>query len=69
MSVLLFEVRNQIAYITFNRPEAHNAFIPEILVRLSDAGAQINDDNDIRVVIVTGAGNKPFTLSKRDSKG
>lgn len=61
MSVLLFEVRNQIAYITFNRPEVHNAFIPEILVRLSDAWAQINDDNDIRVVIVTGAGNKAFT--------
>lgn len=61
MSVLLFEVRNQVAYITFNRPEVHNSFLPETLCRLADAWELINNRDDIRVTIVTGAGDKAFT--------
>ncbi len=61
MPALLFEVRNHIAYITLNRPEVHNALNPETIVRLVDAWEQVNADDDIRVVIVTGAGDKAFS--------
>jgi enoyl-CoA hydratase len=61
MPALLFEVRNQIAYLTFNRPEVHNAINPEIIVRLCDAWERINADDDIRSVIITGAGDKAFS--------
>jgi enoyl-CoA hydratase/carnithine racemase len=61
MSVLLYEVRDHIAYITFNRPHALNCFIPETLVRLSEAWEQVRQDDEVRVAIVTGAGNKAFT--------
>ncbi len=61
MPALLFEVRNHIAYITLNRPEVHNALNPETIVRLVDAWEQVNADDNIRVVIVTGAGDKAFS--------
>jgi enoyl-CoA hydratase len=61
MPAVLFEKRNHIAYITFNRPEVHNSFNPETIVRLSDAWKQVNTDDDIRAAIVTGAGNVAFS--------
>jgi enoyl-CoA hydratase/carnithine racemase len=61
MPAILFEQRNHIAYITFNRPEVHNSFNPETIVRLAEAWKQINTDDDIRAAIVTGAGNVAFS--------
>jgi enoyl-CoA hydratase len=61
MSVLLYEVRDQIAYITFNRPEVHNSFLPETIVRLAESWMRINEDDGVRAAIVTGAGTKAFT--------
>jgi enoyl-CoA hydratase len=61
MPALLYEVRNHVAYITFNRPEVHNALNPEVMVRLADAWTRISSDDDVRAVIVTGAGNKAFS--------
>jgi enoyl-CoA hydratase/carnithine racemase len=61
MPALLVEVRDHVAYITFNRPEVHNAFVPEILVRLAETWKSIADDDEVRAAIVTGAGNKAFT--------
>jgi len=61
MSALLFEVRNHIAYLTLNRPEVHNSLNPEMIMRLVDAWERINADDDIRVVIITGAGDKSFS--------
>lgn len=60
MPALLFEVRSHVAYLTLNRPEVHNSINPEMIVRLCDAWARINSDNEIRAVIVTGAGDKAF---------
>ena len=37
MAPVLFEKRGHIAIVTLNRPEARNAFSPEMLVRLGDA--------------------------------
>jgi enoyl-CoA hydratase len=60
MPALLFEVRDHLAYLTMNRPEVHNSINPEMLVRLCDAWERINADDEIRAVIVTGAGDKAF---------
>jgi enoyl-CoA hydratase len=61
MPAVQFEKRNHIAYITFNRPEVHNSFNPETIVRLAEAWKQVNTDDDIRAAIVTGAGNVAFS--------
>jgi enoyl-CoA hydratase len=50
-----------IARLTFNRPEVRNAVDPEALCRLADAWQDIEADRDVRVVILTGAGDKAFT--------
>jgi enoyl-CoA hydratase/carnithine racemase len=61
MPALLFETRNHIAYLTLNRPEVHNAFNPETLVRLAEAWQRIATDDEIRAAIVTGAGAVAFS--------
>lgn len=61
MPALLFEVRNHIAYLTVNRPEVHNALNPEVLVRMAEAWRRVNEDDEIRAAIVTGAGGKSFS--------
>ncbi len=43
-----------------NRPEFRNAINPEMLCRLADAWQGVNDDPDVRVAILTGAGDKAF---------
>src|SRR3712207_7984822 len=42
--------------VTMNRPEKRNALSGDMLGIMSDAWDQVNDDNDIRVAILTGAG-------------
>lgn len=58
---LLVEKRDGIAYVTLNRPERRNAFSPEMLVRLCAAWTDIAEDSTVRVVLLTGAGDKAFS--------
>jgi len=58
---ILFEVRNQIAFATFNRPESMNAMNRQMTKELVDACKQIEEDNAIRIAIFTGAGEKAFS--------
>jgi E-phenylitaconyl-CoA hydratase len=58
---LIFEVRDRIAYITLNRPEAMNAMDPEVYSLLSQAWIEVRDNPDIWVAVITGAGEKAFT--------
>lgn len=60
MSAVEVEVNDRIALVTLNRPEARNAFNPEVLVGLYDAFYEIETNNDIRVAVITGAGDKAF---------
>ena len=53
--------KENIAKIVLNRPEVRNAFSSELLVALSDALDQAEQDNDVRAVIITGAGDKAFS--------
>lgn len=54
---LLFDRQGPIAIVTFNRPEARNAWSLEMLVRMWDAWTEIDSNPDIRCAILTGAGN------------
>src|SRR5690606_262360 len=49
-----------IAKITINRPEVRNAFRPQTVTELSRAFADARDDENIGVVILTGAGEHAF---------
>ncbi|MBW2619407.1 MAG: enoyl-CoA hydratase/isomerase family protein [Deltaproteobacteria bacterium] len=57
---LLYEVKDEIAFITFNRPKALNALNPQVVQELDVALETIRDDEAVRVVILTGAGEKAF---------
>ena len=58
---LLVERRDNIAIVTFNRPEKRNAFSPEMMVRMADFWREVATDDAIRVIVVTGAGDKAFS--------
>lgn len=57
---LLYEVRDHVAYITINRPERRNAISAPVRQDLIQLFDDINFDNDIWAVILTGAGDKSF---------
>jgi enoyl-CoA hydratase len=57
---IIYGVEEGIATITFNRPKALNALNGALLAELSDALDQIAADEDIRVLILTGSGDKAF---------
>ncbi|MCH8994345.1 MAG: enoyl-CoA hydratase/isomerase family protein [Chloroflexi bacterium] len=59
-NVLEYEKRGHIAYITLNRPEVRNAIDPELMVRLAEAWMDYDQDDELRVAIVTGAGDQSF---------
>lgn len=55
-----FEVEGAVAIVTLDRAEAMNAIDPETRIQLRQAWARVVKDDAIRVVILTGAGNKAF---------
>ena len=57
---ILFDVRDGVAQITLNRPEAMNTWTAIMSNELSDAMHRCNDDNAIRAVVLTGAGDRAF---------
>src|SRR3954467_12565115 len=57
MDELLYEVRNGVGYVTFNRPQARNALTFAMYERL----AQIcNNPQGVRAILMTGGGDKAF---------
>ena len=57
---LLFELRDGIGRITFNRPQARNAFTFAMYERLAAICAQANTDRAVKVLVLQGAGDKAF---------
>ncbi len=53
---ILVDVAEQIATVTLNRPERLNAYTTEMGVQLFTALAALDERDDVRVIIVTGAG-------------
>ncbi len=57
---LLLTQENKIATITINRPEKLNALNKSTIQELHDAISELEQDADIRVIILTGSGEKAF---------
>jgi enoyl-CoA hydratase len=57
---ILYEKKNNIAYIIFNRPKVLNALNRQTVDELGSALRDARDDASVRVLILTGAGEKAF---------
>jgi enoyl-CoA hydratase/carnithine racemase len=58
---ILYEVEERVAVITFNRPDRMNAMSIKLCEEVSAAIAEADADDEIKVVIVTGAGGRAFS--------
>jgi len=58
---IIYEKSEKIATITLNRPEALNAFNKDVVEEVLKALEDARNDEDVRVVILTGAGEKAFS--------
>lgn len=56
METLLYEVKDHVARITFNRPDAANALDLQMALDLMHASIQASEDRAVRAVLITGAG-------------
>jgi 2-(1,2-epoxy-1,2-dihydrophenyl)acetyl-CoA isomerase len=56
MNDLLFEIRNNVGYITLNRPDAANALNAELVKELEEVSLRCDEDPAVRAVLMTGAG-------------
>ncbi len=56
MSTILFEIKNNIAFITLNRPEKFNSFNREMALNLQQRLKEIDSNKQVRCVYLTGAG-------------
>ena len=59
---LIYEVKSSVARITLNRPRAGNVLNESLAQELRDVCNQVNQDTNVRVVVLSGAGNKAFCL-------
>jgi enoyl-CoA hydratase/carnithine racemase len=57
---LLYDVASGVARVTINRPERRNAMSWAVLTELRQAIAEAKADAEVRVVVLTGAGDKAF---------
>ena len=58
--IVTYELRNRVAWLTINRPEAHNALNKAVRDGLFAGVRRFNDDDDAAVLVLTGAGSKAF---------
>lgn len=60
MNNLLLEIESGVAVLTINRPKALNALNSETLAELNTCLSELEKNKDVKVVILTGAGEKSF---------
>ena len=65
---MLSRKEGKVGYLTFNNPERHNAVSLEMWEAASGFLEDFKNDNNIRVVVVTGAGGKAFVSGADISK-
>jgi enoyl-CoA hydratase len=58
---VLLEVSGGVALVTLNRPEAMNALSKALRARLAQVMRLVDEDDDVKAVILTGAGERAFT--------
>jgi 2-ketocyclohexanecarboxyl-CoA hydrolase len=49
-----------VAWVTLNRPEVHNAFDRQMMHEVHECWRELRENDDVRVVVLTGAGDKAF---------
>ena len=54
---ILYQVDGAFARVTLNRPEKRNALNDELIAGLKDALRRAHDDDEVRAIVVTGAGS------------
>ena len=59
--LLLVQKEGNICTLTINRPEKRNSLNPEILLQLGDTLSSLKEENEIRVVVIRGAGEQSFS--------
>ena len=59
-SELLVEIGDGVAELTINRPERRNSLSWEVITSMREAVARARDDDAVRVLVITGAGEKAF---------
>lgn len=57
---LIFEKEGDVAVLKFNRPKALNAINPDVLTEANDALDKIEGDSSVKVLVLTGEGDKAF---------
>lgn len=60
MSAIVFEKQGHQAWITLNRPERRNLLNGDMFVELADAWQVVREDDEIRVAVLTAAGDQDF---------
>jgi enoyl-CoA hydratase/carnithine racemase len=57
---LIYEVSDGVGWVTLDRPDVHNAFNVTMQKELRDVWRSMRHDDDVRVAVLTGAGDKAF---------
>jgi enoyl-CoA hydratase len=57
---LLYEARDGVGFVTFNRPQARNALTFAMYERLREVCEAANDDRALKAMVIAGAGDKAF---------
>ena len=60
MSDVLFSKAGAVATISINRPQTHNIMSANVFLELKQAWQKVREDSDIRVAVLTAAGDKDF---------
>jgi enoyl-CoA hydratase len=67
-SAIIYTKKDHIGCITLNRPQAGNRINLKLAEELEDVCLRVNEDDDIYVVIITGAGDKAFCTGSEPEK-
>jgi enoyl-CoA hydratase/carnithine racemase len=60
VETVTFEVRDRVGWVTLNRPDVMNSFDGRMLDELSALWRQLRTDDEVRVIVLTGAGDRAF---------
>jgi enoyl-CoA hydratase len=67
-STVIYTKKEHVGYLTLNRPQAANAVNLKLAEELADVCLNINQDDDIYVVVISGAGDKAFCSGSEPDK-
>ncbi|MFJ9896504.1 enoyl-CoA hydratase/isomerase family protein [Streptomyces sp. NPDC091280] len=69
LKTVLFEVTDHVATLTLNRPQAMNSFNQEMLEEFALIWQRVKTDDDVRVVVLRGSGERAFSTGMDVKEG